>query len=182
MRAAVPIAKGSRITLDSLCSMFGTLQRQQIMEKTKFGGCRCQRCCDPTELGTFTSGIYCLRCPNREVVLLPECPLNQDSEWVCSKCADRKSANFVKELLKIARKDLSNLDWNSVAECEAVVRKYEKILHPNHYMLVEVKMNLLDIYEFYKDEKNRIVNGRYHSNKCNCSNLFSMSYVVFSYR
>ena len=138
--------------------MSGTFQRQQVMKRRKFGGCHCQRCSDPTELGTFTSGIYCFRCPNREGIILPEYPLNHDSDWMCNKCSDRKSAKFVNDLLEIAGKDLDALDCGSVTECEAFVLNYEKVFHSNHSVLIQVKFSLFENYKFFKNNS-QLVNG-----------------------
>jgi len=73
VRASVPIMKGPRITISFLSSSLlfsGRMQRLKSLEKTKFGSCQCQRCSDPTELGTFINGIFCLLCRNREGILL----------------------------------------------------------------------------------------------------------------
>ncbi len=181
MRAAVPITKGSRITLDNNSgSMSGTLQRQRFIKRTKFGCCRCQRCSDPTELSTFTSGIYCLRCPNREGILLPEYPLNHESDWMCNKCSDRKSAKFVNDLLEIAGKDLDDLDSSSVTECEAFVMKYEKVFHPNHCVLIQVKFSLFESYDFFKNNPQLGINGTDVRSKPICSYRYFNLIFFFS--
>lgn len=42
--------------------MFGTAARQEHLKNGKFFTCQCQRCIDPTELGTFFSSFTCNKC------------------------------------------------------------------------------------------------------------------------
>jgi len=151
VRAAVPISKGSKITINHVSVPFyGTIPRQIDLENTRFITCSCQRCSDPTELGTFTSGIYCSKCPNQEGLLLPENPLVKLTEWVCNKCSDRKTEASIFEVMVDIEEDYGRLDkpFNRtvVGKCEAFIRKYDKMLHPNHYYLVGAKRYLCHTY------------------------------------
>ena len=42
------------------------------------------RCCDPTELNTYLSGLKCLKCPVG--YFLPTDTLEDSSEWCCEAC------------------------------------------------------------------------------------------------
>ena len=47
--------------------------------------CKCQRCSDPTEMGSFLSAM---RCPEKDCsdgFLLPSDSLDPDSDWICTK-------------------------------------------------------------------------------------------------
>jgi hypothetical protein len=41
-------------------ALWGTQARREHLAATKYFTCRCERCVDPTELGTYISGIRCL--------------------------------------------------------------------------------------------------------------------------
>ena len=169
VRSTVPIAKGSKITLDySEKTFYFTKQRLQLLGTiTSIGSCHCQRCSDPTELGSYTSGIFCTRCPNQEGILLSENPFNIASNWICNKCSLKKPVSFIANLTTKAGKEMYQLlggDWRDrLSDCEAFIRKYGKILHPNHYYLTEVKLTLF----FYTAMRNtelgnaHVVPGKY---------------------
>lgn len=113
-----------------------------------FLDCHCDRCKDPTELGTLVGGIFCPKCPNQKGILLPEKPLEDKlSDWICNKCSHRSIEGYIAadSLLKVGRA-FAGLDRQSIPDCEAFIRKWSKIVHPNHSYLTEVKMVLCDIY------------------------------------
>ena len=151
VRSVLPIAKGSKITLsysetETYCekALLGTKKRFESLNKTRFsmGKCQCPRCCDPTELGTFTSGIFCAQCPNKEGILLPLKPLDKESDWACNKCSVKKSAAFIDHFLENDVVKLVGRDRGNISYCNDFIRKYEKALHPNHYLMTDMKMML----------------------------------------
>jgi len=156
VRAALPISKGSRITLNYSKALFGTIKRRYHLEQTKFSSCRCERCSDPTELGTFTSGIYCLMCCKQEGILLPEHPLNKETNWLCNKCSDRQPAAAINKKLELIQKDFDCLIRLSISELEALISKYKNILHPHHYLLCEAKWTLVHSYGELEENGNKI--------------------------
>ncbi len=169
IRASVPITKGSRITLRfSKAPLFATtMERQLYLDPTKFNRCACVRCKDPSELGTFASGVYCQKCPNLEGILLSENPLDRGSNWKCGKCSDRKPASFIVELLQKICAERSGLDLHSIPVCESFIIRYGKLLHPHHHYIAHVKLTLCYIY------------CRSHSRGHNISN--EMCGIVFFY-
>jgi len=182
VRAAVPIAKGSNICLNYTKAPFwGTLQRQMVLENYRLiGACQCGRCRDPTELDTFTSGIYCQKCPNQKGILLPKNPLKIDSDWVCNSCSGRKPFRFILDLLKRSKfvrsvcPSLSTLD-QSVAELEDFIHKNKNILHPNHYLMTEVKLILYGLYTIYGPRKGEAeLDGR----SVNRKEIFFNNYIL----
>jgi len=100
------------------------------------------RCRDPTELGTFTNGIYCAKCPSRKGILLPENPLEDESNWICNNCLDEKPAAFVTKLLDEDGIRLVHRTDVNVADLEAYILKWGQILYQNHFFLTAAKMHL----------------------------------------
>ena len=142
VRATVPIAKGTKICLNYTEPLWGTWKRQFDLEETRFAACRCQRCIDPMELGSFASGISCDHCPNQEGVLVPEDPFDKFSDWICHKCSDRQDIGFISGFVAKLGEDWAGLGRYAIAESEAFLRKYEKLVHPNHHYLTDVKFLL----------------------------------------
>ena len=54
------------------------------------------RCQDPTELGSFMSALKCPDCESG--YLLPIDSMDQESQWICSKCEHQQSSESVKKL------------------------------------------------------------------------------------
>lgn len=142
VRATVPIAKGTKICLNYTEPLWGTMKRQFDLEETRFAACRCKRCIDPTELGSFASGIFCDRCPNQDGILVPQDPFDKFSDWICHKCSGRQGIGFISGFVAKLGGDWAELGRYAIAESEAFLRKYEKILHPNHHYLSDVKFLL----------------------------------------
>lgn len=178
IRAAVPITKASRIYNDYTISNGGlfcsTILRQSILEQTRFGSCSsCPRCKDPTEMGTYSSGVYCPKCPNLEGILLPENPFNENSDWLCNKCSFRLSYKSVINLTKDSMQEFLNLDLESVPDCENFIQKYAKTLHPHNFMLTGVKYSLVNKYRPSSEEN-------LNDAACTLSYIFNVN-IIFKY-
>ncbi|KAG0724321.1 SET domain-containing protein SmydA-8, isoform A [Chionoecetes opilio] len=66
IRAAVPIKRGQHLTSCYTEPLSTTNGRQEHLRSTKYFTCSCKRCRDPTELKTFTSGIKCGDCVEKQ--------------------------------------------------------------------------------------------------------------------
>ena len=72
-RTTIPISKGNQLYTCYTYTMNGTAERQKHLRAGKYFTCHCERCLDPTELGTNFSTLKCLLCENGNV--LPSDPL-----------------------------------------------------------------------------------------------------------
>ncbi|PSN56126.1 hypothetical protein C0J52_10643 [Blattella germanica] len=77
IRATIPIPKGDSINL----SYAYTLQH---LKESKFFDCKCARCSDPTELGTYAGALKCPKCNGP---VLSTQPLDNSAEWRCNNGA-----------------------------------------------------------------------------------------------
>ncbi len=170
IRAAVPITKGTRIYNDyTIFSLIFTLKRQMVLKhETRFGSCSCRRCKDPTELGTFASGVYCPKCPNQEGILLSENPLNEDADWLCNKCSLRLSFELKIKLEHAALKGLLVLNRTSIPDCENFITKYCKVLHTHNFLLTDVKLSLISGYRISPEKS---------LNDADCNKIFLLNYT-----
>lgn len=73
MRTTVNVKEGEQLYMTYTYILSGTRSRQQLLNKGKYFGCSCERCADPTELGTHFSSILCRKCKGG--IIVPKQPL-----------------------------------------------------------------------------------------------------------
>lgn len=86
LRATIPISKGSQVFACYTFTLNGTADRQQHLMRGKFFQCRCERCSDPTELGTNFSSLVCRECQSGN--LISSDPLSKTRQWKFSLLPD----------------------------------------------------------------------------------------------
>lgn len=114
----------------------------------KYFVCQCIRCRDPTELGTYSSGIRCTSCPSG--VVLPDSG-TELIRWTCSTCThemSREEVTRVEDVVQNIIKNIQQLPINHhLAErCEELFTTLPKKLHPNNVMLMQLKIRLIHFY------------------------------------
>lgn len=147
VRAAVDIQDGQMITTSYTFTLDGTQRRRTHLKETKFFDCRCDRCCDPTELGTHLSSLACPKC-NGQQFTVPEDPLNPEGYWKCldEGCHYRIGSSQVQQLLNCLQRKADALNYDDVTGLESFVESWSPILHPNHSILVGIKYYLCHFY------------------------------------
>ncbi|KAG5674228.1 hypothetical protein PVAND_004208 [Polypedilum vanderplanki] len=146
VRATVAIEKGSQLFSCYTYTQNGTLDRQQHLMEGKYFQCHCERCLDPTELGTHFSSMKCSSCLFGDV--LSSNPLDSEANWICNKCSQENSAETIKESLKALQDEVKCT--KSVEFLESSLEEYEGILNPNHYIMMSMKSSLVDAYGHLK--------------------------------
>ena len=73
-----------QITTRYISSIDCQPRRQDSLWKNWKFVCKCKRCSDPTECGSFVSAVKCFDCGADRV--LPLDPLDYDSAWRCGRC------------------------------------------------------------------------------------------------
>ena len=147
VRAAVDIPAGQMITTSYTFTLDGTQRRRVHLRETKFFDCQCNRCCDPTELGTHLSSLACPRC-NGQHYTVPEDPLNPESCWKClgERCNNRIGSSQVNQLLDCLQRKADELNYDDISGLESFVDTWSSILHPNHSILIGIKYYLCHFY------------------------------------
>ncbi len=126
-----------------------------MLGTTRYVSCLCERCKDPTELGSFIGGIYCPICPDQQGILLPEIVQKEESEhgMVCNKCRTRHTNQFVMESIILPMQvEYDEID-EEIDRYESFIRKYEKFLHRHSHWMLRCKGGLLQWY-FFQSELN----------------------------
>lgn len=171
MRSAVEIKEGEQLNTTYTFTTSGTRARQEHLKTGKFFTCDCRRCKDPTELGTHFSSLKCQKCkdgnlistnplgmrsiigffnpfksPNRLSIFSDE-----SAEWKCTKCPFTTPGVAVNSVVTTIESEitlLSELETSTenIRSCEDVMKKYLKILHSNHYLILSLRENLIDMY------------------------------------
>lgn len=151
--ACIDIKQGEEINNSYLkTTSCGIARRQMILDMWYFE-CRCERCRDPTELGSHANTILCTNCTSG--LLLPKDPLTFQSDWECSQSHNQGKpcghtidhqtvATLVQRFLDIAthlstEKRYSVKDWlglESTAKCH---------FHPQHEVMCEIAKWLVPI-------------------------------------
>lgn len=70
LRAAVAVPAGGELYGSYTHALLPTLLRREHLLESKHFACACNRCSDPTELGTHMSSLKCSKCDNGVVLPL----------------------------------------------------------------------------------------------------------------
>ncbi|KAJ3645799.1 hypothetical protein Zmor_023431 [Zophobas morio] len=138
--AAVPIQEGDNLSISYTDPLSGTQSRRYFLHETKFFWCRCERCEDPTELGTNFSALKC-QSPDCDGYLLPKTFTDVQTlpDWICNICSRCVSSYSAHDVLERIEHDLYDLDKANVEECKHFLRTYESYLHENHFYFAGVE-------------------------------------------
>ncbi|XP_035444047.2 SET domain-containing protein SmydA-8-like [Spodoptera frugiperda] len=150
IKAVVPIMKNDHIATMYSHALWGTQARRQHLKDSKYFACKCPRCSDPTELGTYLSAMRCLGDENKpcDGIHLPEDPLDDETDWVCNKCPVRVSSSQVHMIMSQMGEDVEAVLMmeGSVTILENLLCRLAMFLHPNHYYMYSLKHSLVQLY------------------------------------
>lgn len=185
--AAVPIRKGQMLTIfySTRFALYGTLQRIVSMEEVAHFLCKCSRCSDKTELGTYMSAIKCSDCEKN--YMLPEEPTQIESRWDCLNSLCGGTANVNKIVYRVCKieEDVEKIRClnlsprEEVNELQKAFQQYSgEFLHKNHYVLQEISMKILQVLA---DGEDGILNEGENVELFakHCQYLLDIAYVLF---
>jgi len=147
VRAKRRIRPGQEITNQYLKPDQPSHIRRPLMRQKWFFDCGCQRCLDPTELGSHWGSVLCragrgvARCGGAVVTTST---LDSGADWACQQCGAVLSLHQVTTVLSSAERVIA-----SPASGDGPVEHYERVLHllsadlhPGNFLLVGVKLKL----------------------------------------
>lgn len=145
--ASTPIKKGEQITATYTHILSATTERRKHLRYGKFFDCACARCSDPTELGTYFGALKCSQpgCGGSILCTDPLIPTN-DAPWACDRCKYQVASVTVERLNKMVYWELREAGEEDPAKIEALIRKYQYVLHPQHFHMVGMKHTLSQMY------------------------------------
>lgn len=144
VRASRKILKGEQIFNSYTKFLWGTQQRRVHLAYSKNFLCKCERCVDPTEFGSFISALKCVR-PDCDNVMLPVDPLIVTSPWECTNCHLKLDHARISKICDIVSKQIFN---KILHEPMSVINSYLKtklsaILPDSNQFTIEVKLQII---------------------------------------
>ena len=142
--AVTDIKAGEEITTSYKSSSLGSIVRRPPFKQLWNFDCRCRRCSDPTELGTFASAILCPVSSCRGHCLPTDC-LSYTSHWRCARCGREISSDKAIEITEMVQKMCSSAG-GSIQDLETCLEKIIERVHPRHYIAMQIKRMLMLMY------------------------------------
>lgn len=143
----------------------GTEMRQEHLTKGKYFECECRRCSDPTEFGTHLSSVRCQSCTLGYMIRL-----NCKTAWKCLNCNTTIPNEQIQLMLGECRLGVQQMGPN-IERIEAFIRKYAERLHPNHYLLIEMKQKLAAIIRHMSANESSNSNRNSNRNSVACNSF-----------
>lgn len=143
VKAAKHIHAGAEILTCYSGMLWGTPARRTYLFKTKHFLCKCDRCADPTERGTFLSGLKCLApdCPGS---MIPIDPLNSNSAWRCLECGMRVPSKSICAIHSALGTLMGSLDFQSVDQLENfLLNRVTKFIPGSNQIVVDLQCRLI---------------------------------------
>lgn len=125
----------------------GIMERRRYLFNAYHFLCKCIRCLDPTEFGTFASGIKCQRFLEDENKYCPGyyLPLQDDGNiyqmWGCNNCKEVK--DYDEELSPIYSAFEEKVVKLQFQEKLDLLDSSDLIVHENHSLLMKLRHDLL---------------------------------------
>jgi len=175
--ATVKIPQGSEIVTSYhhyYYHLFGTMYRRADLKHTWNFDCICPRCEDPTEMGTYVSGVNCENC--KYSYLLPVQPLDHNSMWRCISCNHTDTNENISEKLAKFETEIDSILPSEPQKFENLLRKMRYCLHENHYLITDTKRRLIDIYGHQEGfEYNKLEKSVLERKADYCDHLLSLA-------
>jgi len=136
-RAAVPIKNKQKMFTCYTGTTEPLWKRQEHLYKNYKFQCRCARCTDPTELGTYFSMPQCGQCS--EGYIIPND--NFETEWKCDKCKHSVSLSDITESVSQSLTHLQSGEIMKPYDAVKISLKLDDVIkqfHSSHYVTLEV--------------------------------------------
>lgn len=152
VKASISIKKGDMLTVayNYDLSKYGVHKRQRkIRDQAKFS-CKCPRCLDPTDLGTYSGGVVCFKC--KSGLMLPLDSIDPESDWKCGQCPYKMCQSFVSAFVDSLQEQVELAETESNETGESIVDILEdfisdksgSVLHPNHWILTLAAQSIIN--------------------------------------
>ena len=77
-----------------------------------------------------------MKCPDciDASYMVPENPMDLDSDWKCKQCNVQKSAKMVEDYVEDCERMLANTSEDDVEKYEKLLEIFKETLHPDHHI------------------------------------------------
>ncbi|XP_011863155.1 PREDICTED: protein msta, isoform B-like isoform X2 [Vollenhovia emeryi] len=141
--AVTSIEKGEHLSTMYTHALWATRARREHLLATKYFACRCKRCADPTELGTHLGS---LNCPCKNGLMLPNDPLNPNTDWSCDACPGTVTSTEVAQLTDKLEEEVAEVMKQATEHTLFdLLSRLTVLLHPGHQHCVSVSHSLMQL-------------------------------------
>ena len=179
--ATVPIKSGELITTQYLDVTRSQIERRFHLQDIYNFSCSCNRCSDPTELGTFYGAVKCTKCPKGKGYMISTEPLKgSDATWKCNSCGNQAPYRecAVPVETPIVEKVLAANDEEALEEI--LEANADVTLHPNHWLMVdcrqEIVKRMMNSVPAIKDVAQRVERAKKMLDYCKTLNQVTMAF------
>jgi len=144
LRARRKILEGEEITISYIPPFIGQPRRRMEISNEWYFTCRCPRCVDPTEFGTFVSALKCNSC--NEGLVLPHSS-EEGSVWRCRFCSNPYEEEMVVESIEKLEEQLEKISNSgpAIEKYEEFIKGNSKILAMKHYLILSAQRNIVEL-------------------------------------
>ncbi|XP_039444036.1 SET domain-containing protein SmydA-8-like [Culex pipiens pallens] len=148
-RTAIDVEEGGKLYTSYTFAQDPTHYRQTTLKDSKYFSCQCERCLDPTELGTYFSSLKCRKCNKGSMVSSK--PTDEEAEWHCTSCDRVLEADAMAIVTKVMQDDVGKIVYmesgtERLESYEQAFAKYSAVLEPLHYLLTSIRQSLIELY------------------------------------
>jgi hypothetical protein len=125
LQAKTAIAAGEEFTISYISTVQGLLKRRVKLSDKWFFECGCERCADPSELGSHASTHLCQVCRQRrgengggDGFVMSRDPQDPVAPWACSTCGLLTPAATINEIENRIAGDMQRIDNTSLVAFE----------------------------------------------------------------
>ncbi|KAK9882546.1 hypothetical protein WA026_021893 [Henosepilachna vigintioctopunctata] len=141
VRASVPIKKGQDLCHSYARMIWSTPTRIYHLSRTKHFLCRCPRCSDPTEFGSYMSSFHCKACRGN---VMPRNPLNLKSNWICEDCCTIVNRIDIANTLIALGSIIGSFDKENLDDMLKFLNgRLLQLVSSNHEIVVELKYRIV---------------------------------------
>lgn len=166
-RTAIDVEEGGKLYTSYTFAQDPTHYRQTTLKDSKYFSCQCERCLDPTELGTYFSSLKCRKCNKGSMVsskptgnyywryntlnLIRSTISDEEAEWHCTSCDRVLEADAMAIVTKVMQDDVGKIVYmesgtERLESYEQAFTKYSAVLEPLHYLLTSIRQSLIELY------------------------------------
>eukprot|EP00092_Neocalanus_flemingeri_P012330 GFUD01013291.1.p1 GENE.GFUD01013291.1~~GFUD01013291.1.p1 ORF type:complete len:467 (+),score=105.34 GFUD01013291.1:105-1505(+) len=144
LRAKRDILEGEEITINYLPHSYGVPKRKMEITNQWYFDCKCPRCSDVTEFGTFVSALKCTDC--REGLIMPE-DSREGSLWRCRFCMNPFESAMIQKMVQNLEDQLHDISTHNhtVKSFETFIRKNSQYLHLKHYLNLIAQRHIIEL-------------------------------------
>ncbi|XP_015519883.1 SET domain-containing protein SmydA-8 [Neodiprion lecontei] len=143
VRTVTAVQKGEHLSTIYTHALWATRSRREHLLATKYFSCRCQRCADPTELGTYLGTLVC---PCGPGLVLPRDPLDSETEWFCNACPGILTSMEVMQLTERLGEEVEGaMELASRHALADLLSRLQVLLHPGHQHCLTVGHSLMQL-------------------------------------